>query len=269
MFNIIKTSVLCAEVFSFKPYTMIILLSPAKTLDFKRRLNSIQHSEACFINEANILAQKLRSYTMTELSLVMKMSQQLSELTYERFRDWESDDVELKQAGAAFKGEAYNGLDMPSLAEDDLIYAQTHLRILSGMYGVLRPFDIIKPYRLDMGAKLKNETLYKFWKEKITQSIINDISKVRGPVINLASKEYFSVLDETKISTNIVTPIFKENQNGVLKTIVVYTKKARGMMARYIIENKIKDKEQLKRFNKERYSYNSTLSNNNTLVFTR
>lgn len=248
---------------------MIIILSPAKTLDFSRRIQSNQHSEAIYNDEADKMAQLMKRYSKDELLKVMKMSENLRDLTFQRFQDWDSGDVEMKQAGAAFKGEAYNGLDMTSLDESSLDYAQNHLRILSGMYGVLRPYDLIKPYRLEMGSKLKTGSLYKHWKEKITSAINDDLEKYGGPIINLASQEYFSVIDAKKLNAMVITPLFKETKGDALKTIVVYTKKARGMMARYIIENALSQVDDLKKFNKDAYSYNADLSDEDTLLFTR
>lgn len=248
---------------------MIILLSPAKTLDFSRKIHSNQHSAAIYETEADDMAKRMRKYSKEDLHQVMKMSDKLADLCYQRFQDWDSGDVELKQAGAAFKGEAYNGLDMISLTEEDLDFAQDHLRILSGMYGVLRPYDLIKPYRLEMGSKIKSDSLYNHWKEKLTQAINADVKKYGGPIINLASQEYFSVLDAKKLNADVITPLFKEKKNGALKTIVVYTKKARGMMARYIIENSLDNVEELKHFNMEGYSYNTEESECNTWMFTR
>lgn len=248
---------------------MIILLSPAKTLDFKRRIDSSQHSEPIFKSRADSIAKMMRSYNRADLMQVMKMSEKLADLSYQRFQDWDSGDVEQIQAGAAFKGEAYNGLDMISLDETDLDFAQDHLRILSGMYGILRPYDIIKPYRLEMGSKLKSESLYSKWKDKLTQAVNADVNEFGGPIINLASQEYFSVLDAKKLKGEVITPLFKEKKNGALKTIVVYTKKARGMMARYIIENRLNDVNKLKSFNLDGYSFNAEESEGNTWMFTR
>lgn len=255
--------------FHFLYQAMIILLSPAKTLDFSRKLSSIQHSEPYFAKEANQLVQLMQTYTIPDLLQVMKMSENLAHLTYDRFQNWDSPDIEQKQAGAAFKGEAYKGLDLPSLNEEDLDFAQEHLIILSGIYGILRPYDLIKPYRLEMGSKLKKDSLYTFWTDKITNYINNYSIKNTLSIINLASQEYFSVIAQSKISTNIITPVFKEIKDGKTKTIVVYAKKARGLMARFIIENKITQAEEIKEFNKEGYQYNEKLSNKKEWFFTR
>lgn len=248
---------------------MIVILSPAKTLDFTRRISSNAHSEALFSAEADSLVQMMRSYSLTDLLQVMSMSEKLAMLTYERFKNWDDGDVEQKQAGAAFKGEAYNGLDLISLDEEALDFAQDHLRILSGLYGALRPYDLIKPYRLEMGSKLKKDSLYLFWKEKITSAINQDIERYGSPLINLASNEYFKVLDKKVLKTEVITPIFKEKKDGKLKTVVVYAKKARGMMARYIIENQLSDWNDLKSFDMAGYTYNERASAGNELVFTR
>ncbi len=248
---------------------MIIILSPAKTLDFSRRIDSDSHSEPRFKHEADTIVKMMQSYSVDELLQVMQMSEKLAELTYERFKNWESGDVEMKQAGAAFKGEAYNGLDLISLDEKSLDFAQDHLRILSGVYGSLRPYDLIKPYRLEMGSKLKKESLYTFWKERLSSSINQDLANNNGPLINLASNEYYKVLDKEQLKTEIITPIFKEKKGDKYRTVVVYAKKARGMMARYIIENALTNPEEIKNFNIEGYSYNANESKGNSWLFTR
>lgn len=255
--------------FALKLLLMIILLSPAKTLDFKRQIQSIKHSEPTFLAEANSIVKKMQTYSIPDLLSVMSMSENLAQLTFERFQNWDNADVEEKQAGAAFKGEAYNGLDLPSLNGKDLDFAQKHLRILSGVYGVLRPYDLIKPYRLEMGSKLKDDSLYTFWKEKLTICIEKDLSKYGENLLNLASQEYFSALDHQELSANLITPVFKEQKGDKLKTIVVYTKKARGMMARYIIENRITNTEDIKRFDYGNYRYSEELSTDKEWFFVR
>lgn len=248
---------------------MIIILSPAKTLDFSRRIASNSHSEAIFTQEADKLAKMMAHYSVSDLLQVMKMSESLAQLTYERFHHWDSAEVEQKQAGAAFKGEAYNGLDLISLDEQALDFAQAHLRILSGLYGVLRPYDLIKPYRLEMGSKLKQDSLYHFWQEKVTSAINQDLEAQGGPLINLASQEYFKVLKNQALKSEVITPVFKENKGGKLKTIVVYAKKARGMMARYIIENALSEAEDIKNFAIDGYRFNVEGSDSSTYLFTR
>ena len=248
---------------------MIILLSPAKTLDFNRKINSISHTEPLFLAEANHIVKKMQGYSIPDLLQVMNMSENLAQLTYDRFQNWESGEVEEKQAGAAFKGEAYNGLDLISLSEKDLDFAQEHLRILSGVYGILRPYDLIKPYRLEMGSKLKKDSLYTFWRDKLTSHVKKHTERHKKPIINLASQEYFSVLDQKKLTAEIITPIFKEKKGSKLKTIVVYTKKARGMMARYIIQNRIENSEEIKLFSEGGYTYDPVLSSIQEWVFTR
>lgn len=197
------------------------------------------------------------------------MSEKLAELTYDRFQNWDSTDIELKQAGAAFKGEAYNGLDLISLDKESLDFAQKHLRILSGVYGVLKPYDLIKPYRLEMGAKLKEASLYAYWKEKLNTYFKQEFKSKGQLLINLASQEYSSALDLKKTSAKVITPVFKETKGEKLKTIVVYTKKARGMMARYIIENRITAAEDIKTFNSAGYAFDAKNSCENEWLFTR
>lgn len=248
---------------------MLIILSPAKTLDFSRRIHSNIHSEPIFVDEANVLAQKMKGYAHADLMQVMKMSDKLAELTYQRFQDWDSGDVEMKQAGAAFKGEAYNGLDLPTLSDLDVEFVQDHLRILSGMYGVLRPCDLIKPYRLEMGSKLNDGTLYRYWGDKVTEALNGAMEKAGRLLVNLASNEYFKSINAKLLDAEVITPEFKELKDGKLKTIVVYTKKARGMMARYIIENELTSKEDLKSFAEAGYTFNADLSTESTYLFTR
>ncbi len=248
---------------------MIILLSPAKTLDFNRKIQSNTHSEPYFLSDANLLAKTMRQYNISDLLQVMTMSEKLGQLTYERYQEWESSETELRQAGAAFKGEAYNGLNLVSLDEKALDFAQKHLRILSGLYGILKPYDLIKPYRLEMGSKLKESSLYFFWRNKITKKINTDLKNNGGPLINLASQEYFKAIKSSEIISDTITPTFKEIRDGKLKTITVYTKKARGMMARYIIENQIKNQEEIKQFNIDGYHFNAELSTAHEWLFTR
>lgn len=254
---------------------MIAILSPAKTMEINKD-NKIEHySEPIFKKEALKLVEELRKYSPYDLASLMKINDELSELNFFRYIDWELGHSLLnsRQAILAFKGAVYQGLRADEFNEEQLNYAQEHLRVLSGLYGVLRPLDLIEPYRLEMGIKLKNskgKNLYHFWKEKITHNINDEINKQENKaLINLASNEYFSAIDAEKIEGKIITPVFKEYRQGTYKNITIYAKRARGLMAKYIVENQIDEIEALKSFEEEGYEYNDGLSKENQLVFTR
>lgn len=254
---------------------MIAILSPAKNLEFNRNIRTSLHSEPIFKEEAFELVEETRKYSPPELSSLMKISDELSELNFFRYVDWtlEHNITNSKQAGLAFAGAVYQGLKAEEFNDHQLEYAQIHLRILSGLYGVLRPLDIIQPYRLEMGTKLTNKKgkdLYAFWKEKITDYFNEELSYHKDNILlNLASKEYFSSIDINNFSGNVITPVFKEYRNGAYKNITIYAKRARGLMAKFIVENEIESIEELKRFEEEGYLYNEALSNDRELVFTR
>lgn len=254
---------------------MIAILSPAKKLDFEKGVPVTKNTEILFSDEASSLADELKKFSPDELMKLMKISRQLGELNAERFIQWSwpFNAMEARQAVYAFNGEAYNGLDAWSLNPKEIETAQKQLRILSGMYGVLRPLDNIMPYRLEMGTRLKNEKgkdLYEFWGEKLTKQINKDLKQGKHKaLINLASQEYFKALDEDKIEKPVITPVFKENKNGTYKVISIYAKKARGMMVRFIVQNKLTEPEDLKAFDEDGYHFNNDLSKGNEMVFTR
>ncbi|MEO2085135.1 MAG: peroxide stress protein YaaA, partial [Marinoscillum sp.] len=205
---------------------------------------------------------------------LMNVSDKIAELNYNRFKSWEEPSKSdfSKQAIYAFKGDVYSGLDAESILEDKFDFLQENLRIISGYYGLIRPFDKILPYRLEMGTKLRNsrgKNLYEFWGDNITNLLNNDIEDKNSYVVNLASNEYFKSIKKNKLKNEIITPIFKEFKNGTYKTIAIYAKKARGLMSRFIIDNKIQKPENLKAFNLERYSFDTKLSDNFNYVFTR
>jgi len=205
---------------------------------------------------------------------LMNVSDKIAELNYNRFKRWEepSKSDSSKQAIYAFKGDVYSGLDAESILENKFDFLQENLRIISGFYGLLRPFDKILPYRLEMGTKLSNSrgnNLYEFWGDNITNLLNNDIEDENSYVVNLASNEYFKSIKKNKLKNEIITPIFKEFKNGTYKTIAIYAKKARGLMSRFIIDNKIQKPENLKTFNLERYSFDNNLSDDYNYVFTR
>lgn len=248
---------------------MLILLSPSKSLDLSRSIKSIDYSEPVFKSEADALAKELKSYSREDIQEMMKISEKLADLNYERYQSWDDSDVEQRRALAIFTGDAYSGLDAWSMGEEQIAYAQDHLRILSGLYGLLRPLDIMKAYRLEMGRKLKGGSLYSYWGDKITDIINKGAAVANGPIVNLASNEYFKSVNVKLLDKELVTPVFKEKKGDKYKTIGIYAKKARGMMSRFIIDNKIESVDDLLKFNMEGYCYNSEESEGNNLVFTR
>ncbi len=258
---------------------MLILISPAKTLDFETPSDVSLFTQPDFLEKTSQLVEQLRQLSATEISALLKISPKLGELNTQRYQTWQQP-FELnnaKQALLTFKGDVYQGLDVASFNPEDLNFAQEHLRILSGLYGLLKPLDLIQPYRLEMGTKFNQvqlpsipANLYDFWGDQITQVINNQLEKQHSKVIiNLASNEYFKVVNTKILQAEIVTPIFKDWKNDKYKIISFYAKKARGLMAAYIIKNKLEDIEQIKNFVQAGYSYNPELSEGNQLVFTR
>lgn len=254
---------------------MLAILSPAKKLDFKSNIPINRHTKIRFPKEAKNLADQLKSYTPGELKRLMSISQNLANLNAERFHQWHwpFDEEDGRQAIYAFNGEAYNGLDAYTLNSKEIDAAQKDLRILSGLYGLLRPLDLILPYRLEMGTKLENsegKDLYLYWGDKITEQLNKDLNENNHQaLINLASQEYFKSISTDKITKPIITPVFKENKSGQYKVISVYAKKARGMMVRFIVQNQLTNPEDLKAFDIDGYHFNNELSNGNEMVFTR
>jgi len=253
---------------------MIALISPAKKLDNQSTVQTSQYTYPDMLTQANQLIEELRKFTPSDLEKLMNISPQIAEQNYERFLRWNPDDhKEGKQALFLFNGQAYAGLDAPSLGEEDIAFAQDHLRILSGLYGVLKPLDLILPYRLEMGTKLPNpegDNLYEFWGTKITQKLNESLKQEKNPIlVNLASQEYFQSIDRKSIEGEIISPVFKENKGNQYKTIAIYAKKARGLMSRYIIQNNLQDPDELKSFDLDGYFYNEALSSKTNWVFTR
>ena len=259
---------------------MLILISPAKTLDFETPAPIAQFSQPDFLDDTAKLVKQLKQLSAPEISSLMKISDKLAHLNRDRFKAWQADfdDANAKQALLAFRGDVYQGMQVDSFQLEDFEFAREHLRILSGLYGVLRPLDLIQPYRLEMGtklahAKLQNlsvNTLYEFWQDKLTQAINRQLEKLDSQiVVNLASNEYFKAVQPKLLTGEIVTPVFKDWKNDKYKIISIYAKKARGMMSAYIIKNRIKQKEDIKGFSESGYSFNAELSDSNNLVFTR
>jgi uncharacterized protein len=234
-----------------------------------------ENSVPVFVKEAWQLVQLVKRLSARELEELMKINTKLAWLDQERFAVWrpEFTAANANQALFSFKGEVYHGLDAPSLPSTDVEYAQHHLRILSGLYGVLRPLDLIQPYRLEMETSIrigKHDNLYHFWKQKITRQIASDLrASGSNLLINLASLEYSSAIDLKKVKANIVAPQFLESRNDSYQMITVYAKKARGMMARFVIEYRINCEEDLRGFSSEGYCFNSHLSKSGSPVFTR
>jgi uncharacterized protein len=255
---------------------MLIVISPAKTLDFEREIPDYKATAIRMSEEAAELAEQLRAFSTEQLKKLMSISDALAQLNAERFVEWQWPFIQeaVRPALLAFKGEVYIGLDALTMEPGAMEYAQKSLRILSGLYGVLRPLDNIMPYRLEMGTKLntqKGKDLYAFWGDKITRLINADIKQEgHGYLLNLASKEYFSAINTRKLDVPVVTPVFKDFKNGKYKVLSFFAKKARGLMSRYVIENELTEPDGLKAFNLDGYQFNSEMTvNDNELVFTR
>ena len=254
---------------------MLIVISPSKTLDFEKPITNQSYTQPEFVKEASILIKPLRKLSVDQLMDLMGISPKLAQLNQERYFLWrpEFTPETARQALYAFRGDVYTGLDADSLLSDDIEAAQNQLRILSGLYGVLRPLDLIKPYRLEMGIPLtvnKYRNLYEFWQKKITAKMRKDLD-ISGSnlLINLASVEYFKAIDPKKLKTEIVTPEFREAKDGTYKMVSFFAKKARGMMTRFILQNGIDSEEQLHAFDRDGYCYNGRLSEKGRPVFTR
>ncbi len=252
---------------------MKILLSPAKSLDFKSNLPTGEISYSCFQKEAKHLNSILKIKSPTELSSLMNISPKIAYLNHERNNSWSLPFTtdNSRQAIYAFSGDVYKGFDAYSIDNDKIDFMQNTVRIISGLYGLLKPLDLIQPYRLEMGTKLivdDNKNLYEFWRRKITEELNNELID-EEQLVNLASNEYFKVIDSKVIKASIYSVKFKQLKNGEYKTIAIFSKKARGMMARYIIDNKIEDFNDIKEFNQDGYLFDQNLSTHNELVFTR
>ncbi len=253
---------------------MKILISPAKSLDFDSNIDSLKCTQPVFLNKTSQINSVLKEKSPKDLMQLQGISQKLSDLNWKRNNDYvdNHNDKNSRPAVFAFNGDVYSGIDVKTLSEDKVYDLQKSLRILSGYYGVLKPLDLIQPYRLEMGTKLAvngSENLYKFWSENITNSILDEMSS-EDLLINLASNEYFEAFDKKKFDGRIISPVFKDFKNGKLKIISFYAKKARGMMVRYIVDNSVSSYNELLGFNLGNYSYNEAeTSDENFPVFTR
>jgi cytoplasmic iron level regulating protein YaaA (DUF328/UPF0246 family) len=254
---------------------MLTVLSPAKTLDFETQSGTTTHSIPDFLDNTSELISVLRQQSPGQLKKLMKISDLLANLNAQRYQDWTLPLTmdNARQAILAFKGDVYLGLQADTFSQRDLNFAQKHLRILSGLYGVLKPLDLIQPYRLEMSTKLETsagKNLYQFWGDSLTRKIEADLKGQRSKVlINLASNEYFKSLQTGKPGFKVINPVFKDYNNGSYKVLGFFAKKARGLMANYIIKNRVNQAEDLKSFNSDGYRFNKTLSNENNWVYTR
>ena len=254
---------------------MLIVTSPAKKLDFSEDVTRSDWSIPHFLDDSEILIDAAKKLTRQELAKLMKLSDKLANLNYNRFRSFTTPftPANSRQAVFAFTGDTYMGLQAGTLSEDDLNYAQDHYRILSGLYGLLRPLDLMQPYRLEMGKKVatdRGRTLYEFWGDHLTDEVNQVMKKQKTDIlVNCASIEYFKAIKEAKLDGRIITPIFKEVKEGHARVLSMFAKKARGMMTRYIIQNRLEKVEDLKDFNFGGYKFQPTLSDHKTLEFHR
>lgn len=262
-------------VFILKDWLMLTVVSPAKTLDFESQLPSDSFSRPTHLRQSQLLINRLKDLSALDLVELQHVSSKIAELNFERNHLWKTPFTpkNARPAIFAFKGDVYTGLDAYNLNQQNLEFAQDHLRILSGLYGLLRPLDLIQPYRLEMGTKLdttQGKNLYQFWDMQITRDLNKQLKNIHSDtLINLASNEYFKAVKTNNLKARVITPGFKDYKNGEYKMISFFAKKARGMMSRFIIEHEIKDPEQLKEFDAEGYRYNSAASRADEWVFTR
>lgn len=252
---------------------MKIVISPAKSLDFETKLPSRKHTESVFLANAEVVHKALKEKTPNELRELMDISDKLAELNWQRNQDWQLPFTtkNARPAMYAFNGDVYTGLDAYTLPAAKINKLQDSLRILSGLYGLLKPLDLMQPYRLEMGTQMpvgENKNLYEYWKKTITQAL-NDELKDDELFVNLASNEYFSAIDVKTLKVPVITPEFRDYKDGKLKMISFFAKKARGMMVRYIIDKNVKTLKGLKGFDYDGYKFDPKLSKGNTLVFTR
>ncbi len=254
---------------------MIIVLSPSKTLDYTTKKATESYTIPEFLKESSILIKNLKQKPHSEIAELMGISSKLAELNYQRYKDFHTPFTpqNARQAILAFKGDVYEAIDIKQYNEKDFVFAQQHIRILSGLYGLLKPLDLIQPYRLEMGIALENakgKNLYEFWGNKITKSINIAMEEQKNPLlVNLASQEYFAAIDKSELSGKLLNITFKEKHGQDYRIIGLFAKKARGVMADYIIKNRIEKEQQLTGFCKNGYRFNKKLSDDANYVFTR
>ena len=254
---------------------MLAVISPAKKLDYETPMRVRKHSLPDFVSESEKLIRSLRKRSAADLRKLMGINDKLAKLNEDRYKTWSSEFSRgnSRQAVLAFMGDVYVGFDARSLDAREINYAQSHLRILSGLYGILRPLDLMQPYRLEMGTQLSNTSgpdLYSFWGNKLSKALNEQASSMRTRyLVNLASHEYFNAIDSETLDLEVVTPVFKERMGEQFRVLSFFAKKTRGMMARYIVQTRPKKPEHLLDFDTGGYAYNEAMSSGSKLVFTR
>ena len=254
---------------------MIIILSPSKTLENIKVNDKPKATQPDFLSQSELLVERLRKLKLDELKVLMGISPKLARLNYERYVKWHLpfDEKNSHPALLTFKGDVYEGIDVKDFTADDLKFAQQTVRILSGLYGVLRPLDLMQPYRLEMGTKIdikKSKNLYEFWQNTLTKHFNALLaSDKENTLVNLASNEYSKAINLKKLKGNVITPVFKEHKGNMLSTIAIYAKRARGLMTRFAIKNRLEKVEHLKTFAEEGYVFSPEQSKGNTWVFVR
>ncbi|MFA0962908.1 peroxide stress protein YaaA [Roseivirga sp. BDSF3-8] len=254
---------------------MLVVLSPSKTQDFSADAASYSHSQPVFAEESEKLVKILRKKSENSLGKLMDISQNLAELNHERFQNWQLpfNEKNSLQALRAFKGDVYTNIRVDEYSKKDFEFAQDHIRILSGLYGILKPMDLIQPYRLEMKTPLSNtrgKDLYAFWGERLAKDLAAELEQHDNPVlVNLASQEYFKALKLKKTSIKVVTPHFKEDRDGKLRVIALFAKKARGAMADYVVRERLTEPSGLAGFDYEGYAFREDLSDEENLIFVR
>lgn len=254
---------------------MLITLSPSKGQDFTEAPLTKKHTKPADLKDSELLIKELKKISSKKLQEMMTVSENIANLNVERFKTFTTPFTtkNAKQAIFAFKGDVYSGLELQTFDEEDYVYAQDHLRILSGLYGCLRPLDLIQPYRLEMKTRLKNdrgENLYQFWDDRITKRLNKELKKQKEPVlVNLASNEYFKAVKPKLLEGRLLNITFKETKAGKTRVVAIFAKRARGMMADYIIRNRIEHAEELKKFKLAGYAFNKGLSDDKQWTFER
>lgn len=254
---------------------MLLVISPAKTLDYETPPTTRTHTVPEYLDESRLLVERARQYSVLDIAELMQVSIKIAELNFERFQAWQTPFTpqNAKQAVLAFKGDVYTGLDAATFSAADFRFAQAHLRILSGLYGLLRPLDLIQPYRMEMGRKIDTErgsSLYQFWDDTITEGLNRQMKRLKTAcLVNLASNEYFKSVKPRLLDGQVVTPEFKDWKNGQYRMYGVYAKKARGQLSRFVIKHRITDPEDMKGFDADGYGFNQALSSADKWVFTR
>ena len=254
---------------------MLLVISPAKTLNYETPATTKKYTQPDLLDQSALLIEEIRKLSPADIGSLMNISDKLAQLNAARFQAWSTPfSLEnAKQAVLAFKGDVYTGLDAETLNDNQLSFAQKHLRIFSGLYGLLRPLDLMQPYRLEMGTRFANQRgkdLYQFWGSLITERLNKELSNQKSQVlVNLASNEYYKSVQTKQIDGQIITPVFKDWKNGQYKIISFYAKKARGLMCRYIIDHNIGQPEKMKSFDYEDYAFNEAMSSDKEWVFTR